>query len=276
MILKGDMMMFNTPEARSALYERLMNFEFSAIEDELTFEERLAAENLWSDEFTENVIIEYKRFLFLAATCSHPVTPSVEVDQAWHLHLLYSQSYWDDLCVNVLKFPLHHMPSKGGEEEKIKFIKWYTKTLESYEKILSRKPSALIWPPVEKRFQLNPPLKKRNRISCYAGRIIALIIILFASYFVYKSDAGIFVTLFYSVITWVIVVSIFVGEQCNKCCRLRAVKVLNESISGDKKITHSKCKYCGNLTTSTTSINDTTNGCGGGCSGGGCGGGCGG
>ncbi len=272
-------MMFNTPEARSNLYEKLMNFKLSAIQDKLTFAQRLAAENLWSDAFTRNVIIEYKHFLFLAATCSHPVTPSVEVDQAWHLHLLYSHSYWDDLCINVLKFPLHHTPTKGGGEEQIKFVKWYAKTLESYEEMFSRKPSSLIWPPIEKRFQLNPPIKKRNRIGCYSSWIIALIVILFAIYFGYEVDTNISIIIFYSLIIWAILDVVFVGNKCDKCCRQRAVEVLNETVSGDMKITQLKCKYCGDLTTNTTS-NQSTNGNGsngsnggsGGCGGSGCGG----
>ncbi|MEK6230809.1 MAG: hypothetical protein N2A42_03075 [Luteolibacter sp.] len=33
---------------------------------------------------------EYKRFVALAMLAGHPVTPSEEVDQAWHLHLVYT------------------------------------------------------------------------------------------------------------------------------------------------------------------------------------------
>lgn len=57
------------------------------------FKDRLASENNWSIEFAEDAIQEYKRFMFLLSRCGHPVTPSEEVDQVWHLHLLFTKDY---------------------------------------------------------------------------------------------------------------------------------------------------------------------------------------
>ena len=34
------------------------------------------------------------------------IGPSDEVDQAWHLHLVYTRSYWGEFCPNVLGKPL--------------------------------------------------------------------------------------------------------------------------------------------------------------------------
>ena len=46
--------------------------------------------------------------MFLAVVAGHTVSPSVEVDQAWHLHLVYMQSYWREFCGEVLQQPVHH------------------------------------------------------------------------------------------------------------------------------------------------------------------------
>ena len=56
------------------------------------------------------------------------VTPSDEVDQAWHLHLLYSETYLNVFCADTLDYPLHHGPTKGGGSEDRKFQNWYERT----------------------------------------------------------------------------------------------------------------------------------------------------
>jgi len=121
-------------------------------EAKLPFSRRLARENGWSRYFACRVIEEYKRFCYLALVAGHPVTPSEDVDQAWHLHLLYTRSYWGDYCVEVLGQPLHHGPTRGGSEEQTKFRDWYTATLESYECVFFSSPPPDIWPPAEVRF----------------------------------------------------------------------------------------------------------------------------
>ena len=73
-----------------------------------TFAAQLARDNRWTEEFSERVIREYKRFMLLAVVAGHPVTPSDQVDQAWHLHLTYTRSYWGEFCEGVLRTPVHH------------------------------------------------------------------------------------------------------------------------------------------------------------------------
>ncbi len=118
----------------------------------LSFSKRLARDNGWTHPFALRVVEEYKRFLFLAATCGHPVTPSDEVDQAWHLHLVYTRSYWDELCGEILGFPLHHGPTKGGWAEGDKFENWYERTLDSYRAAFGHEPPRDVWPPLSVRF----------------------------------------------------------------------------------------------------------------------------
>jgi hypothetical protein len=117
------------------------------------FSARLARENDWSRDHARRVIAEYKRFVWLAARAGHPVTPSEAVDQAWHLHLCYTRSYWEDLCGGILGAPLHHGPTRGGREEGEKFADWYGRTLESYRRHFGEDPPADIWPEVALRFR---------------------------------------------------------------------------------------------------------------------------
>lgn len=139
-------------EKRRDLYQRIMQFEFDDGPVDLSFPQRLAFENAWSIAFSERVVHEYKRFIFLLASADHPVTPSDQVDQAWHLHLTYTRSYWERLCHDVIGRPLHHTPTRGGSAELHKFYIWYRRTLASYHAIFAEPPPSDIWPEPAIRF----------------------------------------------------------------------------------------------------------------------------
>src|SRR5215211_2083069 len=117
-----------TPE-HQALWERIRAFDIDGEERSLSFAGRLARENDWSRSYAERVVEEYKRFVFLALTAGHPVTPSDQVDQAWHLHLTYTRSYWERMCGELLGRPLHHGPTRGGAAEAKRFDEQYERTL---------------------------------------------------------------------------------------------------------------------------------------------------
>ncbi|MFD1733046.1 hypothetical protein ACFSC4_21000 [Deinococcus malanensis] len=59
------------------------------------------------------VLGEYRRFLHLSTL--GPVSPSHLVDEAWHLHLTYTQDYWERLP-QVLGRALHHNPASSPED----------------------------------------------------------------------------------------------------------------------------------------------------------------
>ncbi|HVK02716.1 MAG TPA: hypothetical protein VM490_04545, partial [Armatimonadaceae bacterium] len=128
------------------LWKRISDFTFDVPDAPLSFSRRLARENGWSPAYTRRVLDEYRRFLFLATVAAHPVTPSDAVDGAWHLHLLYTQSYWEDLCRDTLGRPLHHGPTKGGASEDVRFEDQYARTLAAYRQWFGQAPPADIWP----------------------------------------------------------------------------------------------------------------------------------
>ena len=134
------------------LLNQISKFEIDHGGETLRFADRLARENGWRRDYAQRVVDEYKRFIFLAMTAGHQVTPSDQVDQAWHLHLTYTRSYWDELCGKTLGRPLHHDPTRGGSTENEKFHDWYERTLESCEHAFGERPPADIWPPASWRF----------------------------------------------------------------------------------------------------------------------------
>lgn len=133
------------------LWSRIDGYAFDTVDAALPFSARLARDNNWSVNFAMRAIEEYKKFVFLALTVGHPVSPSDEVDQVWHLHLLYTRSYWEDFC-QILGGPLHHGPTKGGAHEGRKYNAWYENTLRSYAQVFAAAPPPDIWPEPARRF----------------------------------------------------------------------------------------------------------------------------
>src|SRR5688572_21036861 len=143
-------------------WHRLRNLDFDAADAVLPFSARLARDNGWSRGFAAAAIEEYRKLCFLAVHAGHPVTPSDEVDQVWHLHLTYSQHYWDALCRGALGKPLQHGPTEGGAGEGRKFHDWYAATLASYRRYFGEPPRD-VWPAATERFNERNDFVRINR-----------------------------------------------------------------------------------------------------------------
>ena len=135
------------------LWEKLSDFSLDNPEASFSFTDRLARENGWSVEFSKRVVDEYKKFIYMSVVSGKSLTPSDEVDQAWHLHLVYSYSYWVEMCENTLGgFRLHHGPTKGGVTEKKKYDDQYSQTLEFYRNEFGYDAPRDVWPSHDIRF----------------------------------------------------------------------------------------------------------------------------
>lgn len=151
-------MIMDSEYIQDELWKSIKSHEIGLGIEEYGFHNRLAYENNWSPNFTLEVIEEYKRFIYLLCRCEHPVTPSRDVDQVWHLHLLYTKDYWLEFVPKLSKTP-HHNPTRGGKDEGKKFIGYYENTLSSYRKIFKEDPPARIWPDSSSRFNLDRRIK---------------------------------------------------------------------------------------------------------------------
>jgi hypothetical protein len=138
------------------LHSQLMALSFDD-----SFLPRLLRETGWTTEQCDRTLQEYRRFLFLHRTTHHTVIPSQMVDKVWHLHLLYTRSYWEDLCHNILKTPLHHQPGSASGDQRHFFHGNYEATLKSYETIFHHAPPADIWPEPSLQFAYPKPTTHR-------------------------------------------------------------------------------------------------------------------
>jgi uncharacterized protein (TIGR04222 family) len=138
-------------DKQQQLYQRICDYELDDSSHEFGFLAHLMGANGWSRSFALRAIEEYRKFVVLALVADHQVTPSDQVDQVWHLHLLCSDAYWNDFCPRVLGRPLHHHPAKGGQAERDRFHEQYRATIRSYRQHFGEPPADL-WPPVDVRF----------------------------------------------------------------------------------------------------------------------------
>lgn len=128
------------------LWEKIRNFQLDDPASAFPFSQKLAKENNWSASFANQAIEEYKKFIFLCCIAPIGASPSVIVDQVWHMHLTYTDNYWNQFCKKTLAKEIHHYPSKGGNSEKEKHANWYQYTLALYEEQFATKAPADIWP----------------------------------------------------------------------------------------------------------------------------------
>lgn len=139
--------------AEQTLWNKIQAFELDDPESSFTFTDRLARENGWSLAYSLRAVSEYKKFMFLVCASGRALTPSDQVDQVWHLHLLYTQSYWEDFCEYTLGRKIQHGPTRGGQQERDKYTDLYELTKQNYRAYFEAEPPEDIWPSGEKRFR---------------------------------------------------------------------------------------------------------------------------
>lgn len=127
----------NTP-----LWNNILQFDFDTPRSEYGFSIRLANENFWTKEFTESAILEYKKFMYLAATSDMMVSPSEIIDVVWHQHLIFTQSY-QDFC-NLIGKQVQHVPSTHNRDEAERFRQAKERTKKLYAENFGKWPS-VIW-----------------------------------------------------------------------------------------------------------------------------------
>ena len=80
------------------------------------------------------------------------VSPSEQVDHAWHLHQLFTAQYRRD-TFGIFGRLFKHLPALGGKADAgIKFDNVYEETLSYYRAMFGQEPKPHIWEPTKIRF----------------------------------------------------------------------------------------------------------------------------
>lgn len=127
---------------KNNLWNEVLAYDLDAPMSEYGFSTRLAKENYWTKNFTKKAILEYKKFMYLAATSELMVSPSEIIDVVWHEHLIFTQSY-KELC-DMLGKQIQHVPSTHNKEDFEKFRAAKERTRKLYLKEFGEQPED-IW-----------------------------------------------------------------------------------------------------------------------------------
>lgn len=160
------------------LWNNIQQFVLDEPNAAITFSKKLASQQKWAATYTHRVIEEYRRFIFLCCISPNGASPSKAVDEAWHLHLTYTRSYWDAFCKNTLGKDIHHNPSSGGEKEDHKHLNWYEETLGLYQSVFGEQPPVDIWPQPIKQVQTAGPSWDDVQQHFLTSKRVLLIVVL--------------------------------------------------------------------------------------------------
>ena len=154
------------------LWKRLQEFSLDESAANFPFSKKLAKEENWTETFTRKAIDEYKKFVYLCCKLPNGASPSEIVDKVWHMHLIYTQNYWEEFCPKICLEHYYFNDKIHRENEKHK--NGFTETLESYEKIFEQEPPKDIWKPVQNQ-------SKKRKLSS-AVKIFFLLNIAFITF----------------------------------------------------------------------------------------------
>ena len=118
------------PVMNSMLWNNIEEFDLDAPLSEYGFSTRLINENYWTTDFAHTAIIEYKKFMYLAAVSAEMVSPSPIVDIVWHQHLVFTHSY-DKFC-EILGKKIAHVPSTHNKADFKNFFQAKQRTQKLY------------------------------------------------------------------------------------------------------------------------------------------------
>ena len=139
-------------DATRARWQRIRDHAFEDAQAPLDFAAKLAREQGWSRSEARAAIEEYRRYCFLASVGGDAVVPSVGVDEVWHLHLTYTEDYWQRYCPETLGFPFHHRPGGLARGDAAQYRRGYADTLAQYERWFGAPPERW-WPGTVERFR---------------------------------------------------------------------------------------------------------------------------
>jgi hypothetical protein len=233
-------------EKEKKLWQRISDFPIDDPDAKFPFSRKLAKEQKWTYDFTLGAIQEYRKFIFLCCISPLGAAPSQVIDEVWHLHLIYTENYWEEFCEKTLNMKIHHHPSSGGPQQKDKHILWHLDTLEQYRSIFNHAPPPAYW--IDERFitSANYFFKSLLKKTLRFGLLIPLL-------FLAGCDGGVV-----SGLAIFMVIIIVTGIS---------------SLAASRNTEDRQKDQSGGYSCSSGS---GSGGCGSSCSGGGCGGGCGG
>jgi hypothetical protein len=168
---------------QTALWKKVLAHDFDRPLTSFGFSTRVARENFWTRNFTSKAIIEYKKFMYLAATSDMMVSPSPIIDKVWHEHLMFSKSY-REFC-QVLGKDIQHVPSTHNREDFEKFRLAKERTQKLYTSVFGEQPED-IWNNSSMYDSLSLPKANINLRTFINYGLLSFPVLMVPAYFLLK------------------------------------------------------------------------------------------
>jgi hypothetical protein len=132
-----------------SIWKVINDFSFDTNKGE-NFSFKLASAGHWSNSYTEEVIGEYKKFLYLCAITSEELVPPKAVDMAWTIHMNEFASNYRELCLLIPPYLIKRtnliIPAPGeGSFNDDWFTTQYSNTQKIYKEVFGQLPPVNIW-----------------------------------------------------------------------------------------------------------------------------------
>lgn len=158
------------------LWKKIEALDFDEGLGDYNFTARLSNENSWPETFTKKVMLEYKKFMYLAAVADKMVSPSPIVDVVWHQHLVFTQHY-HSFC-ELLGKQVQHVPSTHNPKEEELFKQAVERTRLLYESVFGPQPTD-VWQGKDIYSSLHLPKSKFKPQTVIQLVIISALVLLF-------------------------------------------------------------------------------------------------
>jgi hypothetical protein len=100
---------------------------------------RVAKEHRYSSRDAANLVKEAKRMLYLSVVTKQPISPSQDVDMAWHEMLMFTRFY--KKFADFIGGFIHHDPTPGPPDGG----RLYEATKQRYLETFGQKPDPRYW-----------------------------------------------------------------------------------------------------------------------------------
>lgn len=94
----------NNAQIDNSLWEKIQTLNLELIVD------RMIIKHGWTEDKTEKALKDYRYFLYMSQMVEQAITPTGDVDDLWHEHILHTNKYAID-CQKLFGKFLHHFPT---------------------------------------------------------------------------------------------------------------------------------------------------------------------
>lgn len=148
------------------LYQKISSFMVTPEDKNESFLLKLSNHMSVKRDEASHLYEEYLRFVYLTQISTVELTPSKQIDEVWHLHLTYTQNYWNIFCKDILNSPLHHNPGSLTNPKDDEYNNQYLLTLDLYQSEFDKY--------IHQKYWKTP--KSNRKLSYFTFSILSLIL----------------------------------------------------------------------------------------------------